>query len=189
MATAQTILARELQEYERQLCEIVHEAKEMLKGVTDKQMLQRPSPSQWCVAECLHHLNLTAEESLVLVDACMVEANQNRWYSDGPFHCGWLGHWFIRSMEPPVKLRLKTTKGFAPIPNLNPTQVRVDFLCCQEKLLVQLYELNGLHLTRMKVRSPFIKQLRYSLFVWLGILLAHERRHLWQAHEVVKQLR
>ena len=48
--------------------------------------------------------------------------------------------------------------------------------------------MNGLDITGVKVRSPFARWLRYTLYEWLLVLLAHERRHLWQAERVLENL-
>jgi hypothetical protein len=48
---------------------------------------------------------------------------------------------------------------------------------------------SGLDLGRIKFRSPLIPLLRLSLGTWFQFLLAHERRHLWQARQVRQELR
>ena len=45
---------------------------------------------------------------------------------------------------------------------------------------------NGLHLARVKVRSPAMKLLWFPLGGLFAIMAAHERRHLWQASQVAE---
>jgi hypothetical protein len=49
----------------------------------------------------------------------------------------------------------------------------------------RLRQANGLDLARAKVRSPTYAWLRFSLGSGFALMLAHERRHLWQARNVV----
>lgn len=42
----------------------------------------------------------------------------------------------------------------------------------------------SLPLDRIKIASPFDRRFKYNLFSFFHILLAHERRHLWQAERV-----
>ena len=60
-----------------------------------------------------------------------------------------------------------------------------EFTAIGEEWEKSLDAANGLHLARVKVRSPAIKLLRFPLGGLFAVVAAHERRHLWQARRVV----
>jgi hypothetical protein len=41
----------------------------------------------------------------------------------------------------------------------------------------------------MKIISPFDRRVRYNVFSAFRIVVAHQRRHLWQAEQAVASLR
>jgi hypothetical protein len=59
-----------------------------------------------------------------------------------------------------------------------------NFLLTQEEIRKRIHAANGLHLSRAKVASAFIKSLKLGLGPCFAFLAAHERRHLWQAWQV-----
>ena len=54
-------MAAELTQLEQELQEIRHRAEQLVAGLTPEQLTRRPDPAKWSIAECLAHLNLTAE--------------------------------------------------------------------------------------------------------------------------------
>ena len=46
----------------------------------------------------------------------------------------------------------------------------------------------NLDLAAVRFPNPFIRGLRFSLATGLHVITAHERRHLWQAWQVRRQL-
>ena len=48
-----------------------------------------------------------------------------------------------------------------------------------------LRQANGLDLGRVRVRAPMNKWVRFSLGSGFAFMAAHERRHLWQARQII----
>ena len=59
----------------------------------------------------------------------------------------------------------------------------------QRELIVLLVDAEGLALSRIKVGSPFLPRLRYSVYFALRTIPGHQRRHLWQAEQAVHRVR
>ena len=87
-------------------------------------------------------------------------------------------------MEPPPKRRFRTQKIFIPSPDRPLDQVRREFLSVRDQLREQLRAADGLDLKRAKVQSPALRFLRMPLGAYFAMILAHDRRHLWQARQV-----
>lgn len=177
-------LIPELEEYARQVEAIKRDATDLVVELSEAQFNWRPEAGRWSIAECLTHLNVTARQYFPLIRAAIEQARARRQLSPGPFRHGFLGNWFVRSLEPPVKRRSKAPKVFVPPPDQPFASVVPEFMGVQEQLLLLVRDANGVDLARAKVRSPANRLIRLSLGQSLALLAAHERRHLWQARQV-----
>lgn len=154
----------------------------------DERWRQRPDPDRWSVAECVEHLNLTTKAYLPLIrDA--IERGQA---SEAPSRVryrrdlvGWLICW---ASEPPVRIRLKTSAPFVPTATGSSEQLLAEFDRLQAELVKCLRAADGLHLRKLKIISPFDRRFRYNLYSGFKIIPAHQRRHLWQAEQVLRTL-
>ncbi len=86
-------------------------------------------------------------------------------------------------MEPPVRRRFKTPSAFVGAAELPLESTLTTWEQLHGRLARLIPESEGLDRRRVKVRSQFapISLGPGATFV---VLLAHERRHLWQAREV-----
>jgi hypothetical protein len=94
---------------------------------------------------------------------------------------GWL---LAKWLEPPYRMRSKTTAAFVPvwIEPMADVLERFDYL--QGELLVRLDRAQGLPLERLRVVSPFNAKVKYNLYSAFRLIPVHQRRHLWQAEQV-----
>src|SRR5262245_45385887 len=111
--------APELAALEAELAANRRDACALALGLTAGQGIHRASPEAWSVAHCLDHL---ATGNRVYVAAMRPsaerarEAGRRRRRAATP---GWLGGWFVRSLEPPVKplRKLKAPRLIRPSPS------------------------------------------------------------------------
>ena len=94
--------------------------------------------------------------------------------------------WFL---EPPIRQRVKTTAPFVPRSVRAKAEAFGEFAGLQEKLAEALAGARGLNLSKVKVVSPFDKRVRFNIYSAFRILVAHQRRHLWQAEQAIAELR
>jgi hypothetical protein len=59
----------------------------------------------------------------------------------------------------------------------------------QLTLIEQVRMTAGLDLSRIKLGSPIVPIVRLPLGTWFAFIIAHERRHVWQARQVRQELR
>lgn len=179
----------QLAEIIRQLDEASELARQLAEKLDDNQLRQRPRPDKWSVAECLVHLSLSSEAELVVIDGALAGANEEASPPGVKYEMDWLGSFLKWTLEPPPMFwsKIKTTAEFQPM-NIEPVERALpDFLGLQEQLKLRVERANGLPLDRIKVASPFNSRIRYNLLSCFHLLLAHERRHLWQAQQMVEQ--
>ncbi len=182
-ASSAAIRSPQLEQIRQEVEESSQHASKLVSGMTDEQLLRRPEPGRWSVAECLAHLTKSAEINLPRVDAALAEASQRNLRGDGPFHLDFVGGLLKWSLEPPYRVKVKTTAPFQP-ESLDPVaQVLPRFLASQAGLLARVDRARGLALDQVKITSAFNSKVRYNAFAAFHIMLAHVRRHLWQAEQ------
>ncbi|HEY6348374.1 MAG TPA: DinB family protein [Candidatus Angelobacter sp.] len=171
-----------------QLQDIRQRARNLVAGLSPQQLLQRPDPARWSIAECLSHLNVTAAAYQPFIDEAIRKAREGKVLGKGPFNPGPLGRLLIWNAEPPPKFRMRAPKKILPQSSItDPVQVVADFMRVQDEWEREARECDGLDLTKVKCGSPFpLPRLRLAVPVpWM---LAHERRHLLQAEKVKEKL-
>jgi hypothetical protein len=161
------------------------DATALTSGLDNHQFNWHPEPGRWSIAECIDHLNVIGSQLLPRMVTAIEDARARGVAGHGPFRYGTLGGWFARSMEPPVKKRFKTMKLYVPPPDRRLDEVVPAFLALQDDLIGQIHRANGLDVSRIKVTSPAARWLRINLAAWFAATAAHERRHLWQARNVM----
>lgn len=161
------------------------DARDLIAGLTDAQLGWRPGPGRWSVAECLAHLAATAEAYDPRLEAAARRGREAGRTAPSPaaYRPGRIGRWLVGSMEPPPKRRLRAPRAFAT-GERPPASAPGRFFRAQEALEARIHEADGLDLGRVRLASPVTSLLRLPLGTMLLFLLAHERRHLWQARRV-----
>jgi hypothetical protein len=178
-------LAREVEAFRQQFEQLSHDADALVDPLTDEQFNWQPAPDAWSVAQCIEHLNTTARLYLPQLDESIANAIRRGTYGEGPFSYNVVGRFLTAAMEPPPRFRVKTPKPFHPPQTRPRSDVMAAFKAYQVQFTDRLRQANGLDLARAKVRSPTATWLRFSLGSGFALMLAHERRHLWQARQVL----
>jgi hypothetical protein len=178
-------LSSELDAFRLQFEELANEADAMTSALTDEQFNWRPPSGGWTVAQCIDHLNVTAREYLPKLDEGIADAIRRGLYGEGPFHYTVLGRLFVWSQQPTTKLKYKATKAFEPSPGRRRQETLAAFRAYQVQLVDRLRQANGLDLARARVSSPVVNLLRMPLGSGFALVVAHERRHLQQARNVL----
>ena len=151
-------------------------------GLSESQFNWRPSASRWSIGQCIQHLNITLERYLPVLDQAMSAGRSHGHVAEGPFVGTLVERWFIRSMEPPVRRRFMTPPSFVGAAELPLESTLATWEQQHGRLARLIQESDGLDRRRVKVRSQFAP-ISLGLGATFVVLLAHERRHLWQARE------
>jgi hypothetical protein len=181
-------LAPEIDEFRRQFEQLAADADALVAPLTDDQLHRRPAPERWSVAECIEHLNTTARVYLPLLDEGIAEAIRRGLYGRGPYRYNWIGRFFVWILEPPPRFRTRAPKAFQPAPRRPRQELMAAFRAYQVQYVDRLRQANGVDLARARVRSPAPYWLWLPLGSGFALTIAHERRHLAQAREVIKNV-
>lgn len=163
-----------------------------LAGELDRETFnRRPAEDRWSVGECVDHLSATARLYLPVLTEAIDHAREKGVTGARGSGQTWLGRFFVRGQEPPPRWpsRTGTWPQLEPARDLEPTEALDEFEALHEELIVRMNEANDLDRKKVKVRSALNSRLTLSLGDWFAFLAAHGRRHLWQAEQVLEDLR
>ncbi len=183
--TGPMALAPEIDAFRRQFEALSAEADALAAPLSDAQFAWQPAPDAWSVAQCLDHLNVTARQYLPMLDEGIADAIRHGLYSPGPYAYNWIGRLSVYVVQPTTRFRAKAPKAFQPAPGRPRHDVMAAFRAYQVQYVDRLRQANGLDLARARVRSPVARWLRMPLGSGLAMMVAHQRRHLAQAHRVL----
>ncbi len=183
-ATGPLALSPQIDEYRQQFERLAIEADTLVTPLADEQFTWRPPNAAWSIAQCIDHLNVVARLYLPKLDEGIAEATRRGLYGEGPFTHDLVGRFMIKTMEPPVRFRVKAPGPFRPEPERSRSEIMAAFRAYQVQFVDRLRQANGLDLRRAKVQSPTSRWIRMSLGAGFALMTAHERRHLWQARLV-----
>jgi hypothetical protein len=157
------------------------DAESLVAGLTDEQAAWRPDPGTWSVAECVEHLAITNQIYLRAMQPVADQARRSGRMRRGAALPGFFGEWFVRSLEPPAKIKTKAPKLIKPRAEVRLGDAVPAFFSSHDTAQAFLAANADLDLASILFPNPFVKGLRFSLATGLHAIPAHERRHLYQA--------
>jgi hypothetical protein len=178
--------APDIQDLEDQLDAAERDARALTAGLADERGGWRPETGSWSVAECLDHLASANRVYLVAMKEPAIRAREQGRFRRGPAAPGFVGRWFMRTIEPPVKtaFRLKAPRIIEPRAAPPLASAFASFRTSQDEVRAFLRAYADLDLAAVRFPNPFVRGIRFSLATGLHVITAHERRHLWQAWRV-----
>jgi hypothetical protein len=141
------------------------------------------------VAQCLEHLALMNEFYLrgwqsAVDDAAKAER--------GPFdglRPTLFGRWFVRSLEPPVRMKAKAIAAVTPGAHFTRDAVRGRYQASHDGYRHLVRSAAAVDVNRIVRPNAIVKRVKMRLATVLLIIPAHDRRHLWQAANVKRAVR
>jgi hypothetical protein len=178
-----------LADVEAELDDATKRAWQLVRTTDPRLFTVRPNSASWSAAECLSHLSISTEMFLPVLRKAIDDAKAKGLKSERKPSMDVLGRLLKWFLEPPIRRRVTTTAPFVPRSVRAKAEAFGEFSSLQSKLVDLVQEASGLDLKKMKIVSPFDKRVKYNLYSAFRILVAHQRRHLWQAEQAVAELR
>jgi uncharacterized damage-inducible protein DinB len=170
----------------RDIADSRRRAQALVDAISADQLMRRPDPGKWSIAECLAHLNLTAATVQKIMASGIEQARQEKKFGEGPFSIGPNGRLLVWIAEPPPKFRIRAPKNVRPPAVIDdPLQVLPTFMKAQDEWERLMREQEGLDLAKIKVGQGIFRMRLAAALPWM---MAHQRRHLLQAENVKRQI-
>ena len=167
--------------------DIEAELTQLLTTLTEAQFHAPPRAGGWSVGYCVEHLVLTGQAflpkwDLALRETCMESQGKET------FRYGWCQKMILRYAADPSKLKRKTAPAFMPYSRHSIKETVDRFLGMHKEFAKRVARSRGLDVMHAKVQSPFASWIRYALGFSFDLVLAHERRHIYQVVRIRRQL-
>jgi hypothetical protein len=158
-------------------------ARRLERDFSPKELSESPAPGTWSAADNLVHLTLASQALIPRMSRTLGKLAAAGRRSDRTSKADWIGRLYAWALEPPARFKSRAPRPFAPPEGTPRTEALPAFLAEQERLLGLVEQSVGLDLAARKVPSPVSRYVRYNVVSAFLILLAHQRRHLWQARQ------
>jgi hypothetical protein len=182
-------LPPELKKLEKEFLDMKSEASDFLGKMSDTQFNKRPADNGWSVAECIDHLIATGADYCDKIDEAIQKLRDKNKLYTGEMKHGFFGGKFIGNVEPPVKRKFKSPAKWRPDSKINKAKATEAYLQLQDRWIDLIHKSQGLDLTKISLPSPAVSWIRFRAFDTFGINSAHQRRHMWQAKNVKKNIK
>ena len=183
-------VAADIQALEDALDAGERDARELTAGLSGEDGVWRAAEGTWSVSECLDHLATANRVYLEPMNAAALDARRRGRVRRRPAVPGVIGGWFVRSLEPPVSrgFRMRAPRKIVPRQAPPLSDAFEAFVASQAAVRVFLRTSADIELAGVRFVNPFIHGVRFSLATGLHVIAAHERRHLWQAWNVRREM-
>jgi hypothetical protein len=181
-------LPDDLAAIQRGLEESDREAMALIAELDEERFNWRPDERSWSVGQCLDHLNVANRFYIGPIRDALEAARQRGASRRGPIALRGIGGWFVRTMEPPPRRRLPAPRKIVPARRRSRAEVGEEWSRLQVQIRDLLYEASPWDLNRTRFVNPFLPLVRFTVGTGLSVIDAHERRHLWQARQIVGKM-
>lgn len=182
-SNSQRAQARNIADLRRELDEQTEELASLMRSTDRDRLTRRPPTGKWSPVEHVDHLIKVNKDYIAALEHALQKGRAQGRTGSGPFKGSVVGRFFARSMEPPVKTRVKTMAAMKPDSDLAVEPTLAVFLDLQGGVRELLTLAEGLDLDGIRMSSPFLKLVRAPAFSWFCVVLAHNRRHIWLIRE------
>jgi hypothetical protein len=162
------------------------DARSLAADLTDAQATWHPGGGAgWSVAQCLDHL---AKINHFYIGHFLPVVERAKADGRGPFaglRPTWFGRKFVTMLEPPVRQKTKAPKNVVPASSPPLGDALAAYLASHEPYRRLVHLSNDVDVNRVGAQNPFLRALRMRVATVLQVVPSHDRRHLWQARQVL----
>jgi len=161
------------------------DAEALVAPLDESSVNQVRRAGSWSVAQCINHLTLMNEFYLRGWHDAVANARARGAMSFNGLRPTLIGRWFVRSMEPPVKMRARAIAVVTPPPTTIPHAGLVDaYKTSHDRYRDLVRAAAGIDVNRIVRPNAIVPSVKMRLATVLLVIPAHDRRHLWQAARV-----
>jgi hypothetical protein len=175
-----------LDELEKQVEKHIQQAIRVFQNLDENTLLKPAKNEGWSIAQCLWHLNSYGHFYFPHIAAELKNATKK---SNQHFKSSWVGAYFTRMMQPDTTTKkYKAFKDHVPPSQLEPYSVVSTFIHQQELVLTYIEQARKVDMNTIKIPISISKLVKLKLGDVFQFLIAHNERHLQQAHRNLNQI-
>lgn len=151
----------------------------------------KPEPNSWSACEIIQHISKFNGLYMDEVDKA-IESREHIKANSQQFKPRFIYRQFIRFMEPPYKIKMKTIAPMYPnnAGEINPekpiNELKESNIEINKR--IETFREQQLDLNKLKGNNPVLQWMSMSLAEFILVLEAHQRRHFWQIEQTLLKL-
>ncbi|REE00104.1 DinB family protein [Marinoscillum furvescens] len=174
-----------LEEWIQNAALIHHEINELFDGLSEDQLNNKPSPQKWSIGEQLEHLMVSNTLYFPKLKAIAAGKHKNPSAARFTYLPQFFGKSILKAVQPDNEKKLKTSRKFLPDQKHHTLQLKDKFSRHQDELIELVKNTNHIDHKKAIITSPANRLIFYYLEDAIKIILAHERRHIHQAQQLL----
>ena len=169
------------------LDELARETEASFGGLTGRQLNWRLDATQWSVAQCFDHLLMANRLMVRAAGEALSNARPRSLWQRLPVVPGVLGRMLIRSQAPGNVRKYTASPKAQPAMSAIAADIIPRFVQHHRETEAWVRALDERDAARAIMTSPFVRVITYSVMDGCRLMVAHDRRHLEQAHRVTRR--
>ena len=157
----------------------------LVRELTERQIHWQPIGGRsWSIAQSLEHLTVTNSLYVTAIRQAVDGAKAEHHSPSSAITPGLFSRFFLWNMEPPPKVKLRAAAQIDHNPQRKRADIWFAFAHTEERVRRLMVESAGIDVNRTRFVNPLLRGIRFTVGTGFLIVLAHNRRHLWQAQRV-----
>jgi hypothetical protein len=145
-----------------------------------------PRAGEWSIGQCFDHLIISNRPFFHIVEEIREGRRRQRAWERMPLLPRFFGKLIINTLRPDSGRKAKARPAFYPSTNHIAPGIIATFLEQQNRLLHLMESTRGLDLDGIRITSPVMSFLTYSMMDAYRIIVVHEQNHFVQARRVME---
>ena len=164
---------------------IAAEAQQTFGELSEQQRNWKHNAESWSIGQCFDHLVKANESYFPLIEQSIKGEQPRTFWESLPLLPTFFGWMLIKFLSPESTKKLKAPGIFQPSSSDIDPHIINNFVKQQNQLTYLMKETAELDLRRVKITSPAMRFVTYSLLDCYTIIVVHEKRHFQQAKRVL----
>jgi|GEM_PF-5486933 len=174
-----------LQSNKSELCYLRDEILVIFDKYSDKQKKWKPDANKWCIDEIIAHLSRSLKLYLEKLDPAKVKTKEKGLVQISSYKPSLFAQVLLAFLNPESTFRIPTFPAFKPtIAQVNGNTER-EFTEVISGYINYINDIDGYDLKKIKLSSPVLPLLRFSIGEAIEINIIHIQRHLDQIHQLI----
>ncbi len=145
----------------------------------------KPNPQTWSIGQIVDHIIKTNESYYPIFEDLQMGSYKASWLRHFGFLVRFFGNFVLKGVEPSRQKKMKTFPVWEPSTSLIEDDIMQKFVAHQKVLTSKIIENQDFILRGTVISSPANRIIVYTLQRAVEIMIAHEKRHLNQAEEIL----
>ena len=168
-----------------QIDQITADFQRSFGGLTKEELNRQPHPGRWSIAQNMDHLIVVSSTYFPVIDAIRKGTYKLPFTGKLNFMVSFFGKLILSSVQPGTKRKTKTFTVWEPGQSKIESDILDRFVRHQEELKKLIERSADLLENKTVISSPANRNVVYRLDTAFDIIVAHERRHLQQAKDLL----